>query len=1346
MATKKTVILRSLYDFSELASTELIQNDKYAFLAPKTDHNSSRKQTECLNSDAHDGPEAPAFFYFDAANQVFCADVDQGDQHTMPQFLTRMGGYIEYHELNPPGFDDEPRIRPVEGTVMADIIPEEYDEESAEKNVLLQYQSDEDSDDQDAPDGLLHLTTYWQPANGNIGILPPMYAKDITRLTGSSLFAEEAEKRYRIFQGNFNLAREKLLKLEPLLEIFEKQSGNKSFPATGNLLIWPPNQKDSRMQFVKMNDDHPGFQRVIVNSMEQTLCRKVIAELRPWDSKTREFFIPRNLQKVGNQPTVTLQASKIWDTELYESFGDPRNMDPIITSNSTSANNGGSVPTQERPDARIAAWTNNVVHSANPEIAPETPREPVAPTRRRVAIESDSEDEEPSTPVPKPVPSTTEDSTETRLVLLPEDEDLMEAEGPATQNSESPVSPLLAGNESALIDLSEEVSLDQAEGGLQAQSASHSALLHEGHEVDIITASYQEATSGHQEDHDNGGRSNETANKSPSQSDACPSSGATSYSQAEKSAEVHELSSSATDIASITPEAASVPPFERPSFHQREYGIVSNTRPFRGQRGQRGYRGRTNARYRGDGRLGTGQSYDHSESPRPTQPDGFRPRGPAGEFHQRGNGRLRPGYSGERATRARGFRGQRPGSTHHTLVDLGTPANSAHPSTVPPGLECNVPLLAAKPSRGNLNQSSDLGEPLPRSAAPSELETRSSIASGSSASGLTRLRFSEEGSDYVTTFVPRVDQSAIREKAIQQVQEAIAAMNKKAEDPSPKLHSTMRQQGKNPGKTSGKQETEAAKKARRAAALAEAYPTPTNTPPRSRAASPKPEEMSKWKRQQIKKKSALAEAHPDLVASDYRAMQTKKLISLLEPVFENGRAFSGKLTFELRFGQVLITPGQQLRDRTYHSVDDWKSYFDCRPASTDTLSNFTRILTSNGADIDRILEMKGDTGKGAGKLWNPTPGPQSVSYEFHCQSRFNEDFQIVVDQHGRYELRKGLVTVGDINIHVPAQVWDLSATLTGPLKWRDPPETVAQSVSAFVGSLYVLPGRNKLLLVFRQPNDLEIEVRNLVVKRDSYHSSNRPDGQEILLKMTEAKNLQFRVHPEDKRLWQGYEAPEKAYKDFADGGHIHYEMSLVHNGINDVLAKNEALEIGELTDTETTGKSLLDPTIIRSMLDIAVQIVSKMDFVGMRNYGTQQRLADQKQKKVEQLQAMLGGKAQTILQLPSVARGPSQAASRSPVAKNNSTAAGGASVVQQYVPGVRMNTEAQVVIDESGHRYRLGLGGARIPLVEDDETQRSGSGESVIPDDSASQAGGARAHLRSAPIGYKQTDRQAGFW
>ena len=131
----------------------------------------------------------------------------------MQNFLTRMAGYVEYQGSAQPAFDDEPRIRPMEGTIIEDLIPEDITNDQA----LLPLEFDTESEDGNALEHMQHLTAYWKPKIGNIGILPPMYAKEITRMTGSSLFAEVAERRYRIFHGDFQLALQKLLRLEPLL-------------------------------------------------------------------------------------------------------------------------------------------------------------------------------------------------------------------------------------------------------------------------------------------------------------------------------------------------------------------------------------------------------------------------------------------------------------------------------------------------------------------------------------------------------------------------------------------------------------------------------------------------------------------------------------------------------------------------------------------------------------------------------------------------------------------------------------------------------------------------------------------------------------------------------------------------------------------------------------------------------------------------------------------------------------------------------------------------------------------------------------------------------------------------
>lgn len=561
----------------------------------------------------------------------------------------------------------------------------------------------------------------------------------------------------------------------------------------------------------------------------------------------------------------------------------------------------------------------------------------------------------------------------------------------------------------------------------------------------------------------------------------------------------------------------------------------------------------------------------------------------------------------------------------------------------------------------------------------------------------------------------------------------------------------MHQQGKNPGNKAINQETKAQKKARLDEAMLEAYgAAPQQQPPKSDA---QPDQMSKRKKQQVLKNPIMAEAHPEIAIDKARGGECDKLISSLEPLFETGRVFSGRLGFEIAFGQVLVLPELRLSEVSLHDVAGWSRLFDPDVGPPRNASTFTKILTTNGADVDRALELKAPAGGGSTKLWSLQRDLHTVSYEFACQNRSNEDFLIVVDQSGKHELRKGLMTVGMVNMHVPAQIWDASAAVSGHLNWPDPPESLTKSATAFVNSLYIVPDKERLMIFFRQPTDHEIKVRNLIVKRVSYHQCKLPGCENIQLKVTEAKSLSTKVHPEDKNLWHGHEPARRDYHQTAEDGRIHYELSLIEAGINQALTQNETLEIGEVTDAATTGKSLLKRTAIRPLLDVAMHMVSKLDFIGMNNFGTLPRLNAEHQERARTLQASLGPKAKTVLQIPTLITSPSanrqhHTAGVSVIHKQQSGAGAASRLTAMNMPvhGVRMNTVAEIVEAPDGTRYARGMGGAKIPVAQ----ELGWTSDTVEPDDSASQVGGpglmGGTHVASPLSGTKNSNRRVGFW
>lgn len=1090
--------------------------------------------------------------------------------------------------------------------------------------------------------------------------------------------------------------------------------------------------------------NHPSVDRVIVNRQEQSLFRKVLGELRSLDVRTRVMDIPHNLQYINIQATKECQASRIW-TSKYTSFGDSRNMEPINSSKSTSANNSDVGIEGDAGAARITAWTKDIDPSANPEVAADAPVEPPAPTRRRVKAESDSDDDEPAPRPMKIAPAIAPTTVPAApLVQLLDGETLRSDKKQPSFPTEAPSSSLHYGQNDIMSDILEEedvIANDSAQ-------APQPLLVGVEHVTEVVSTKHstplRASSAKHQTKNLHAPLPEYAARSKPMEPEDLGLTETFLDSQAGNQAESPQPPQPPLSPKEAVPTGSQPPTVERPVFDPNAYR--SSPRPARGEARGGQQRGRANNRQTKGSRAGNRGGRGHSHGAQPS-PDATRTS--ARGSHRGGL------HTGPRISQSVGRRGFAPQQTPDSLIDVRTPVTNNGAAAIPPGFESIVPLVpesrapaippGLEPLKTNqstvasqhITQQSQIAGASLSTSTPSRLRERPNATSPASTSGRSRnsrMRFSDEGSEYVTTFIPKKDQTSLREKSLQDAMAAVAEMagqNKKAkEEEPPRLHSTMHQQAGNPGKKTSvkKQETKEEAAARRRRALEEAYgPTPSAASPRP--VSPKLEDMSKWKQKQLKNNTPLAEAHPQIVGDSLRERESLKLLSMLQPVFETGRAFKGTLMFEIQLGQVLVTPGQELRDRAYHSIDNWNTQL---AGSSHTFSTFTKILTSNGADIDRTLELKGS--EGDIKLWNSTPCLQSVTYEFQCQSRSNEDFQIIVDESGGYVLRKGLVNIGTVNIHVPAQIWDLSATLSGPLQWLDPPDTISQSAQDFVKSLYVLPDRRKLILYFRPPHDREMKIRNLIVRRVSYHQATRKDGRDVLLKVTEAKSLQFRVHANDKSLWVAYETipkNETEYKSqLADAGRIHYELSIVHSGINDVLAGNESLEIGELTTT--AGKTILDRNTIRVLLDSAIQLVSKVDFIGMWNYGTRRRLYDEERQRQAKLMADLGPRARTIAPSASITGG-----SRMPTTSGSTS--GGLTTTQLPIPGVRMGTEAEIREDESG-QYYYGMGGARIPMPESLQKALN-SAATVVPDDSASNAGRG-LHF----VGARLEPRGSGFW
>ena len=309
---------------------------------------------------------------------------------------------------------------------------------------------------------------------------------------------------------------------------------------------------------------------------------------------------------------------------------------------------------------------------------------------------------------------------------------------------------------------------------------------------------------------------------------------------------------------------------------------------------------------------------------------------------------------------------------------------------------------------------------------------------------------------------------------------------------------------------------------------------------------------------------------------------------------------------------------------------------------------------------------------------------------------------------------------------------------------------LANTAKSFVDTLYVRPGEKALGIMYRLPTTKDITVRNAILRRKSLHDCLSNGKASFKLQINEVKTLYHRFSPRDKAVGQAF---EKDVGTMVEDARIHYEVSIIDTSINDVLSRNTDLELGELTDQATTGKNLLTYGKLTGFLELTTFMLARMDWVGCHNIGTlYQMQREWEQKQIARGQSI--GPAGSIVMPAILTKHPTTT-----IVGNNSGV-----IKSRFIPGVRMNTEASV-FESEGRFYRLGMGGAHVPVPDLDAVnmgltsiaEGTEDGD-LAPDDSASQMAGRYApgpgdstYLRMLQrqrqdLAVPGADRGAGFW
>lgn len=1138
--------------------------------------------------------------------------------------------------------------------------------------------------------------------------------------------------------------------------LLASQRPEESSKAVANVLMLTKVEQNIAIQLIPLIRDKRPYERIIVSEQSQIrLDGKCVGELRYLQSHNRtDHSIPQNLQNPSG--SAENRPSDIWTTFSSLPLGRRRNMEPRRPSSSpsktlalhapgscTSAASASLLPPSETQ--KIESWADNIEETVNPnEIAVEPPKENTQDEtrigrRRRLATEdSDSDDEQIVSAGTVP----NADSTKVDQLVLLADSNIYKGSRDVAGNA-------LDAAQSSAITPEKQPQFKPDDSADEAYAPTPMAIPPKktGRRRRVMTA-------------DSDDSSNEESSFAITRA-TLKEGQATSTTAKEASAGISSLTRrdpSTTGAGPFSPVS-----FNLNAYHGRGKGVPSKVRGA-------GPQPQTHGRDIGippSSRVGASHAQNQAENVHggrsvTKQDTGSQGRN-RGQIKTRGNERgLNTSFNSPRGgrqssrgqptqhgwSRGHGFnrgRGNTGGisrsySSEGSLVDTSA-ASITGPIMPPSGFDSRFESPEeASPQSPNL-----LDEPLGNIQGPSTpLANPSPVNPPQNfplEAGRSPYNSSSSGRLYVNTFNPKPDVAAMEEEQLQMLlaqREKLARKSRRPPPTSPtaadmgstslqaaagspenmaaplshaqlqaedevgtrRFHRTMGQRAPNPGKKGKPRKQEETKKerdARIAKAKAEAHGE-ISVARKPHKPSPKPmsssdevdKDMSARKRQALKKSGLMAETDPAAAEDELRRSQATNLIDSLTPLFEAGRAFSGKLRFEVQFGQVISSFPSNGGQYQFIDLQEWHRRFHPRLGIRPEVASFTNVLTTNGADADRILDMKSPN-PGSITVWSRTePIEREVTYEFQCQTMDNEEFWLAVSQNGRFEIRPSSATVGMANLHFPGQIWDACAIFGGVMNHQFSDAVVA-AAATFVSSLYIPPGLRKISITYRLPDTNEMTVRNLIMKRKSMHDCNMPGKRDFQLQITEVQTLYHQFHKNDKKLGQGF---VKDFSQMVNDGRLHYEVSLVHKGINELLEENANLELGELTDAWTVPE-ILSMEAMRNMVDLTTLVVSKIDGIGSKNIGTLFR------REVERLAE----------ERPSALDAAAAPVSRAALSRLNLDAA-------SHIQGVR-GGRADIVWD-NGQPYAFGFGGALVPIMD----RRESSSDEVVPDDSASQAGG----------------------
>ncbi|GKZ73739.1 hypothetical protein AnigIFM50267_010676 [Aspergillus niger] len=360
----------------------------------------------------------------------------------------------------------------------------------------------------------------------------------------------------------------------------------------------------------------------------------------------------------------------------------------------------------------------------------------------------------------------------------------------------------------------------------------------------------------------------------------------------------------------------------------------------------------------------------------------------------------------------------------------------------------------------------------------------------------------------------------------------------------------------------------------------------------------------------------------------------KRLYESLKPTLEAAETFPGAITLEVQIGLLLIPLLPKSCCEQVITFSDWEKIFKPRTGLAAPTTKFMNRLTTSGADIDHLVDLRTSKAQGKRRLFEQEYDEYNVSYEFHCRTKAGQSLVLVIDEQGGHCLRKPPLSLGGVNLHIPLQIWDANISVNCV---TDHGPELASAAQYMVDHLWI-PADKPLLRIFtRLPAGHTISIEKVYMKRWTRHKFIRSDvvpssditGKEPNGESETNGDLYLQVL-ETQDLIVGTSAAEGTAvraravqpQEMIRRGRLWYEASLVSPAIESLLKSNVDLEVGERAEDWSsvdllgrdahliTPDAPLSPVAMAigtgglgDLLRLTIMVVEKADGVGYFNQG-----------------------------------------------------------------------------------------------------------------------------------------------